>query len=154
MVLRIEDVTIRKVLIIESECSIKEATEMMDQYSSSSLVVLENNKVEGILTTRDIVSRVIALGLDPNEVKVRDAMSSPVIMMRPEAPLEEAIKIMIQRKIKKLPLVEGEKSQAKLVGLLSLTDIVEYHTEIFSTLWQQALLTVPAEEEKGDFIVV
>ncbi|NVM24176.1 MAG: CBS domain-containing protein, partial [Desulfobacterales bacterium] len=122
MVLRIEDVVIRKVITIDSRSSITEATEVMHRYATSSLVVLSGKKIDGILSTRDVIARVVAKGLDPTTILVEDVMTSPVIMMRPDTPLGEAIKIMIQRKIKKLPLVTGEKNNARLVGLLSLTD--------------------------------
>jgi CBS domain-containing protein len=153
MVLRIEDVVIRKVITIDSRSFITEATEVMHRYATSSLVVLSGKKIDGILSTRDVIARVVAKGLDPTTILVEDVMTSPVIMMRPDTPLGDAIKIMIQRKIKKLPLVTGEKNNARLVGLLSLTDLVEFHPYIFSTLWEQVLMTIPTIPEEGEFIV-
>ncbi|UCH56993.1 MAG: CBS domain-containing protein [Candidatus Bathyarchaeota archaeon] len=146
MGLHIEDVTIRKVVTIDSDASVKEATNKMNNHSTSSLVVLSENKVDGILTTRDIVSRVVAKGLDPNDIQVGEIASRPVVMMRPEAPLEEAIKIMLQRKIKKIPLVSEREDRVMLVGLLSLSDVIEYHSGLFSILWEQIILTAPADE--------
>lgn len=154
MKLRIEDVIIRKVITIESEASVKDATEKMNQHSTSCLVVLSGNRIDGILTTRDVISRVVARGLEPGKVRVNDIATRPIIMMRPDAPLEEAIKIMLQRKIKKIPLISGDKENARLYGLLSLTDIIEYHSEIFSTLWEQLIMTVPAAGVEGIFNVV
>jgi CBS domain-containing protein len=154
MKLRIEDVIIRKVITIESEASVKDATEKMNRHSTSCLVVLSGNRVDGILTTRDVISRVVARGLEPGKVRVNDIATRPIIMMRPDAPLEEAIKIMLQRKIKKIPLISGDKENARLYGLLSLTDIIEYHSEIFSTLWEQLIMTVPAAGVEGIFNVV
>jgi len=153
MKLRIEDVLIRKIITIESEASVKDATEKMKQYSTSCLVVLSGKRVDGILTTRDVISRIVARGLDPGNIRVNDIATRPVIMMRPEAPLDEAIKIMLQRKIKKIPLISGDKENARLYGLLSLTDIIEYHSEIFSTLWEQLIMTVPATGVEGVFNV-
>jgi predicted transcriptional regulator len=76
-------------------------------------------------------------------------MTHPLIVVREDTPLEEAVKTMFQNKIKKLPIVLGEGDDLVLVGLLSLTDIVENHTEIFADLWEQVLMTVPADMEKG-----
>jgi predicted transcriptional regulator len=81
-------------------------------------------------------------------------MSKPVIMMRPEAPLEEAIRIMLQHKIKKIPLVTSHANEDRLVGLLSLSDIIESHSEIFSQLWEEALMIATVIAEKGEFVVV
>ena len=149
----IEDVIIRKVITIDSEASVKDATEKMKQHSTSCLVVLSENRIDGILTTRDLISRVVARGLEPGKVRVTDIATRPVIMMRPETPLEEAIKIMLQRKIKKIPLISGDDGNTRLYGLLSLTDIIEYHSEIFSTLWEQLIMTVPAVGVEGVFNV-
>jgi len=153
MDLCIEDVLIRKVVTIDSEATVTDATDSMRRDSTSSLVVLSGKKIVGFLSTRDIVSRVVAKGLDPNRVHVKHVMSRPVIMARPDIPLGEAIKIMIQHKIKKLPLIVGEKDNANLVGMLSLTDMVEFHPGIFSTLWEEILITVPATAEEGEYCV-
>lgn len=153
MKLRIEDVIIRKIITIGSEASVKEATEIMKQRSTSCLVVLSDKRVDGILTTRDVISRVVARGFDPSKVRAIDVASRPVIMMRPEAPLDDAIKIMLQRKIKKILLISGEKEKARLYGLLSLTDIIEYHSEVFSSLWEQLLMTVPAIGVEGTILL-
>jgi len=154
MDLRVEDVILRKVVTIDSESTVEEATEKMHSSFTSSLVVLSGKKIVGFLSTRDIVSNVVANGLDPKKVMVNEVMTSPVIMMRPDTPLGEAIKIMLQKKIKKLPIVEGERDKARLVGLFSITDMVEYHPYIFSILWEEILMTVPAVPEEGEFNLV
>jgi CBS domain-containing protein len=154
MDLRVEDVILRKVVTIDSESTVEEATEKMHSSFTSSLVVLSGKKIVGFLSTRDIVSNVVANGLDPKKVMVNEVMTSPVIMMRPDTPLGEAIKIMLQKKIKKLPIVEGDRDKARLVGLFSITDMVEYHPYIFSILWEEILMTVPAVPEEGEFNLV
>jgi CBS domain-containing protein len=154
MDLRVEDVILRKVVTIDSESTVEEATEKMHSSFTSSLVVLSGKKIVGFLSTRDIVSNIVANGLDPKKVMVNEVMTSPVIMMRPDTPLGEAIKIMLQKKIKKLPIVEGDRDKARLVGLFSITDMVEYHPYIFSILWEEILMTVPAVPEEGEFNLV
>jgi signal-transduction protein with cAMP-binding, CBS, and nucleotidyltransferase domain len=154
MDLRVEDVVIRKAVTIDSSSTVAKATEMMRRHSTSSLIVLTGKKIEGFLSTRDVVSRVVAKGLDSHKVLVKEVMTKPVIMMRPDTPLGEAMKVMLQRKIKKLPLVEGEKDKARIVGLISITDLVEFLPRIFSKLWEEILITVPAAPEEGEFSVV
>jgi len=149
MRLLIEDVTIRKVETIDSETSVREATEHMISRSTSCLIALTGGEISGILTTCDVVSRVVAKGLDPESTPVVDVMSKPVIMMRPDAPLEEAIKIMLQHKIKKIPLVTSHAYEDRL-----LSDIIESHSEIFSRLWEEALMITTVIAEKGEFVVV
>ena len=145
----VEDVLIRKGITVDMDTCVKDATELMDRSSISCLVVISKNRIKGILTTRDVISRVIARGHDPSQMTVGEVMTHPLIAVREDTPLEEAVKIMFQNKIKKLPIVLGEGDDLVLVGLLSLTDIVENHTEIFADLWEQVLMTVPADMEKG-----
>ena len=150
MNIRVEDVLIRKGITVDMDTSVKDATKLMDRLSISCLVVMSKNVIKGILTTRDVISRVIARGNDPSQMTVGEVMTHPLIAVREETPLGEAVKIMFQNKIKKLPIVIGEGGDdLVLVGLLSLTDVVENHTEIFADLWEQMLMTVPADMEKG-----
>ena len=61
-------------------------------------------------------------------------------MLKPETFIGEAIKIMLQRRLKKTPLVNDG---GRLVGLVSLSDIVEFHSELFSVLWEQIIMMEP-----------
>lgn len=153
MNIRVEDVLIRKGITVDMNTSVKDATELMNRLSISCIVVMSKNVIKGILTTRDVISRVIARGYDPSQMTVGEVMTSPLLAVREDTPLEEAVKIMFQNKIKKLPIMLGEGDDLVLVGLLSLTDIVENHTEIFADLWEQMVMTVPADMEKGILIV-
>ena len=152
MNIRVEDVLIRKGITVDMDTSVKDATELMNRLSISCLVVISKNVIRGILTTRDVISRVIARGYNSSQMTVGEVMTQPLIAVRENTPLEEAVKIMFQNKIKKLPIVLGEGDDLVLVGLLSLTDIVENHTEIFADLWEQMLMTVPADMDKGILI--
>ena len=152
MNIRVEDVLIRKGITVDMDTSVKDATELMNRLSISCLVVISKNVIKGILTTRDVISRVIARGYNSSQMTVGEVMTQPLIAVRENTPLEEAVKIMFQNKIKKLPIVLGEGDDLVLVGLLSLTDIVENHTEIFADLWEQMLMTVPADMDKGILI--
>lgn len=152
MNIRVEDVLIRKVITVDMDTSVKDATELMDRFSISCLVVMSKNVIKGILTTRDVISRVISRGYDPSQMTVGEVMTHPLLAVMEDTPLEEAVKIMFQNKIKKLPIVLGEGDDLVLVGVLSLTDIMENHTGIFADLWEQMLMTVPADMEKGILI--
>jgi predicted transcriptional regulator len=70
----------------------------------------------GIITERDLLKRVVAEARDANKTKVKDVMSSPLVVVEPSMDLEEAVKLMFQMKIKKLPVVDGKR----LVGLVSI----------------------------------
>ena len=153
MGLRIEDIVVRKVVTVNSDTSAIDATNLMEAKSTSCLIVIDEGKVDGILTSRDVIQRVVAKGLEPKEVTVREIATRPVIMLKPEALLSEAIKIMLQKKIKKIPLICEDDRQGGLIGLISLSDIVEYHSELFSTLWEQIIMMEPAVIVEDEFLV-
>jgi CBS domain-containing protein len=67
--------------------------------------MMVEGRIEGILTTRDVIQRVVARGLDPRGITVGEIATHPVIVLKPETFIGEAIKIMLQRRLKKTPLV-------------------------------------------------
>jgi signal-transduction protein with cAMP-binding, CBS, and nucleotidyltransferase domain len=132
--LRIEDVTVRKVVTINPNSTVMEASKVMNRLSTSSLVVVRNDNIDGIMTTKDVIGKVVARGVDPRDILVRDVMSSPVVKMRLNDNLDEAVDTMLKRNIKKLVLVNGHTEHEKPVGMLSLTDVVELFPKIFNAI--------------------
>ncbi len=131
----------RIVVTISPEVTVRDATYLMKKKSTSCLIVMDDDKIEGILTSRDVIQRIVARGLDPSEVTVGEIATHPIIVLKPETFLSEAIKVMLQRKIKKIPLIDD---RGRLVGLVSLSDIVEFHSELFSALWERIIMMEPA----------
>ena len=140
----------RIVVTISPEVTLRDATYLMEKKSTSSLVVMDDGRIEGILTSRDVIQRVVARGLDPSEVTVGEIATHPVIVLKPETFLGEAIKVMLQRKIKKIPLVDDG---GRLMGLVSLSDIVEFHSELFSALWERIIMMEPATLVDDEILV-
>ncbi len=150
MGLRLEDVVMRIVVTISPEVTVRDATYLMEKKSTSCLVVVVDGRIEGILTSRDVIQRVVAGGLDPSEATVGEIATHPIIVLKPETFLGEAIKVMLQRKIKKIPLVDD---RGRLVGLVSLSDIVEFHSELFSALWERIIMMEPATLVDDEILV-
>ncbi len=111
---------IRDVVSITPGESVEEAARIMTEHGISSLIVTSNEELHGIITEKDILERVVAKGLRPAEARVIDVMSPSLITITPDTPLEEANRIMVEKKIKKLPVVEAEGHT--LLGILSVTD--------------------------------
>jgi CBS domain-containing protein len=147
LALRVDDVMIKKVHTIEAEFSTKQAARMMDYLRVSSLVVLSEGRVVGIITERDLVSNIVAKAVHPEKVYIKDIMSAPVLSTRPNALLEVAVKYMLMNGIKKLPVIAGEKDQ-DLVGILSLTDIARLHPLLYSRLIQYQDADEPQVNER------
>jgi len=124
--LRVEDVMVKEVIKINEEATTKEAAVLMNKFEIGCLIALRKGKISGILTERDLLKRVLAEGKNASNVRVRDAMTSPLIIAEPSMDLGEAVKLMFKMNIKKLPVVEDKR----LVGLVSLTDIARFQPQM------------------------
>ncbi len=134
MALKVEDVMVREVISIDENSTVKEAAEIMNKFEIGCLLIIKGGKAMGIVTERDILKRVVAESKDVAKTKVKDIMSSPLVVVEPNMDLEEAVKLMFQMKIKKLPVIDGKN----LVGLVSLTDIARFQPQIIKILKQLA----------------
>jgi CBS domain-containing protein len=132
--LRVEDIMVKEVVTIDEELSVKEAAEIMNKFEIGCVIGVRKGKAMGILTERDVLKRIVAEGRDASRIKVRDAMTSPLVIAEPGMDLAEAVKMMFQMKIKKLPVVDGKR----LVGLVSLTDIARFQPQMITILKQLA----------------
>jgi len=116
----------RPVRTIEKEESVKKAAKIMAGNRIGSLVVVLGKKIVGIVTERDILTKITAEGKPSDRMAVGDIMTSKVLTIGPDSYLDDAVYLMIEHKIKKLPVVEcGE-----LVGIITATDIVANSSEV------------------------
>jgi CBS domain-containing protein len=125
---------VRQVLTIDAAQSVKNAARLMSKFGVSSLIVSTEDDIVGILTERDILVRVVSSGQDPDKVIIREIMSEPIIAIKPETPLEEAVKIMFRERIKKLPVMCREEGGMKLVGILSITDVARIQPRLIEDM--------------------
>jgi len=150
--LRVEDVMVKEVITIDENSTVKEAAEVMNKFEIGCLIAVKKGKAMGIITERDLLKRVVAEAKDATRTKVKDVMSSPLVVVEPAMDLEEAVKLMFQMKIKKLPVV----NEKRLVGLVSLTDIARFQPQMIKILKQLAMRqTAPKSMKKViDYYVV
>lgn len=120
MSLLVKDVMTKNVMTIESSEPVKTAVEIMAKYDIGCLIVVNEEKPIGIITERDMLKRVLLQFRDPRVARVEDIMSTPLIASDPENELNEAVRLMNERRIKKLPVVKD----GLLIGLLTMTDVV------------------------------
>ncbi|MGA3190957.1 MAG: CBS domain-containing protein [Candidatus Bathyarchaeia archaeon] len=137
--LRVEDIMVKEVVTIDEDLTVKEAAEIMNKFEIGCVIGVRKGKAMGILTERDVLKRIVAEGKDASKTKVRDAMTSPLVIAEPSMDLAEAVKMMFQMKIKKLPVVDGKR----LVGLVSLTDIARFQPQMITILKQLAAKQTP-----------
>ena len=120
MALKVKDVMVTNIITIEAGATARKAAELMNRHDIGCMIVVNYEKPIGIVTERDMLKRVMLQGRDPRRARISLIMSKPLITVSPETDLREAINLMTERRIKKLPVVED----GNLRGLLSITDIV------------------------------
>ena len=130
--LKVGDVMVREVITVDENSTVKEAVDIMNEFQIGSLIVLEKGKAIGIVTERDFLRRVIGEGKDVKNTRVGEIMTTPLVVVEPSTDLEEAVKLMFQRKIKKLAVVDAKK----LVGIVTLTDIARFQPQMIKMLKQ------------------
>ena len=140
--LKVRDVMVREVVTVDEDSSIKEAVDIMNEFQIGSLIVLEKGKAKGIVTERDFLRRVTAEAKDIMNTKVKEIMTTPLVVVEPGTDLEEAMKLMFKNKIKKLAVVDSNK----LVGIVTLTDIARVQPQMIRMLKQ---LTTKQETPKS-----
>jgi CBS domain-containing protein len=95
----------------------------LEDKNLGSLVVLEDNgKLDGIFTERDYARKVILKGRSSRETRVRDIMTEDPIYVTPDTKIDECMKIMSDKNIRHLPVMDKEQ----VAGLISIGDIVKY----------------------------
>ena len=117
----VKDLMTKDVLTIESNKTVIEAAALMSKNDVGDLVVMENSTPVGIVTERDFVRRVLAVG-KPTTTKVSEVMSTPLKVIDPEAPIKEAARRMVSRGIRRLAVIKDNK----LVGIITATDFARH----------------------------
>ncbi|EYR61812.1 oxidoreductase [Actinotalea ferrariae CF5-4] len=114
----IADVITPDPVTIEATGTVREAAELMRSGDIGDVVVVEGGSLLGIVTDRDLVVRVLAVGGSGDD-PVRQACSSDLVTVSPDASLEEAAELMRQHDVRRLPVTSGEE----LVGIVSIGDL-------------------------------
>jgi len=109
------------VFMISPDITVLEALKLMAQHNTGALVVVNGKKVEGILSERDCVRKMDLAGKTAKKTKVADIMTSKVIYVEANQPLEECMALMIDKNIRHLPVYDGKE----LLGLISVRDVLK-----------------------------
>jgi CBS domain-containing protein len=104
----------RWIATVDSKKTVRDAATIMIKSHAGSIIIVDEEKPIGIITEADI-SRALAEGGDPDRVLVRKAMSKNLITVSPDLRVEDAAKLMAEKQIKKLPVLEG----GRLVGIVT-----------------------------------
>ena len=108
---------------IDADKPVSYAAKMMKEEDVGLAPIVEGGRLVGTVTDRDIVTRVIAEGRDPNSTSVRDIASTDLVTIDPQQELGEALQLMAQHQVRRLPVVEED---GKLVGVVAQADVAEH----------------------------
>ncbi len=97
------------------------AAKLMRKNNVSSLLITEKDKYSGIVTERDIINKVVAESLNPDDIKVGEIMSTPLITISHKESIEKAAKLMIKKEIRRLAVMDAET----VVGIITETDFTK-----------------------------
>ncbi|MGA2767189.1 MAG: CBS domain-containing protein [Candidatus Bathyarchaeia archaeon] len=117
--MRAKDVMVKDIVKVGSCALVDNAVKVMNKNNIGCLIIEDNGETRGIVTQRDLLKKVLEKARDPRKLVVSDIMTKKLIVGSPDMEIHEAARLMFQKKIKKLPIVEN----GKLVGLITLSNI-------------------------------
>jgi IMP dehydrogenase len=110
-----------QVYMINEAETVFEAVKQMVELNTGCLLVTEGEKIRGIVTERDYLRGIVLTGRTSRATRVREIMTSRIVVVQPDTSVEEAMAIMTDRRIRHLPVVD----KGKLAGLVSIGDLVK-----------------------------
>ena len=127
---------------IGASASVVEAARLMREQHIGSLPVTEDDRLVGMITDRDITTRVVAESAVPETTSVGDVYSRDLISVEPNSDLDEALRLMARHQVRRLPVVENDR----LVGIVAQADIALKESERTGEL--VGAISEPSEEER------
>jgi CBS domain-containing protein len=124
----------RSVVSVSRTATVMEAIELMAAAKVGSVLVVENNFLEGIFSERDVMLRVVIERRDPRETLVEEVMTSPVHTISIGTTGDEALRVMVQEHIRHLPVVDDKGRAQAIVSMRSLLEekVKELHQQLDS----------------------
>jgi len=107
---------------ISSSATVYDCAVKMTELSIGALLVIDNNKLKGIISERDVVRKLIGCACDPAAVLVADCMTKNLVTVPPSTTVQEAMRIVTKRRFRHLPVVEN----GKLLGVISIGDLTRW----------------------------
>jgi CBS domain-containing protein len=109
------------VWFVGPQTTVFDAVKLMSEKGVGALLVMENNKMVGIITERDYARKVILAGKSSRQTPVKDVMTKRVLWVAPERTVEECMALMTDKRVRHLPVVDN----TQVVGMVSIGDLVK-----------------------------
>jgi CBS domain-containing protein len=127
---------------IGAAASVVEAARLMREEHIGSLPITDGEQLVGMITDRDITTRVVAEAADPKVTSVGDVYSRDLVSVEPDNDLQEALQLMARHQVRRLPVVES----GRLVGMVAQADIALKESQRTGEL--VGAISEPSEEER------
>jgi len=147
VVVRVRELMTMHLISMDATETVIEAAKLMDENDISSVLIKRQGDFVGILTDRDIITRVMSKGLDARMVRVSEVMSSPLKTIGKDASVEEAAKKMAEHNIRRL-VVEHDQQK---IGIIAESDIIRVDSELHFLIRERSKLeakTTPKEPKR------
>jgi CBS domain-containing protein len=115
----VQQIMTRNPVCLDAKTPVMQAATTMRDQDIGDVVVMDGDQMCGVVTDRDIVVRAIAEGRDPNATKLGEVCTRDVVTLSPDAPAQEAAKVMRERAIRRLPITDNGRP----VGIVSIGDL-------------------------------
>ena len=111
-----------EIFSISPEATVFQAIEMMDNKNVGALLVMESDRLVGMISERDYTRKVMLRGKRSRETKVAEIMSTNLTVTHPREPVEKCLHLMTDKRIRHLPVLDGDR----VVGVISIGDLVKW----------------------------
>ena len=115
----------RTVFSVSPTMSVADAVAEMNRHRVGSVLVIDDGRLVGIFTERDVLRRIVGAGVDPKQTLVTDVMTAGVITISPEATVEDTMRLFTEKRLRHLPVVDN----GQLVGTISIGDITRWMSD-------------------------
>ena len=111
-----------EIFSVSPEALVFEAVELMANKNVGALLVVENDRLVGLISERDYTRKVMLRGKKSRETQVREIMSTGLTVVTPREPVENCLRMMTDKRVRHLPVLDGEKIR----GIISIGDLVKW----------------------------
>ena len=129
----VKEVMKKNIKTTSTKSTVSEAAKVMASHNIGCLIVVDET-LEGIITERDILNKIVARDKDPKKVRISEIMTPNVITISPDRDMEEACDLMAKHKIKRLPVTLGDE----VVGIITSTDVVSILSSVIREVYSQS----------------
>ena len=143
MALKVRDTMTGSPRSIDASASVVEAAQLMREGHIGSLPITDDEQLVGMITDRDITTRVVAEAADHTKTSVGDVSSRDLVTVEPDEDLDDALQLMARHQVRRLPVVEN----GRLVGIVAQADIALSENEKTAKLVEA--ISAPSEQERS-----